>query len=391
MALAPDPCPDEGGQPALEPLLEECRRGLERGDYGQVLRTLEPLVAAHPPATALGAEIQMLMVTAWMGQGNTARAIACCHQLKRSSNAQLRTQARELLAVLEAPALERPREWSITLPELTDAEVVEGRMRQMVSRRRSSKPPPPPPPPVGPTRANLGFALVVAALMLVAVLLGGCVQVRGELHFAGPGRLQLGYALAADTARPTPWQQQFGDYLASQGFHRLGGRNAAQQDAPQQYWRSTVLPADAALAHLGADLQQAARLGGLALPPPQLRFQERNFLVGVRQSLVMELDLTGLAGVGGVNLALDLDPVSLRAVQLASPLAAEPSGDGRHTGRHTLRWPLEPGVPNQLKLRCWRWSPLGLGAVAVALVLGLALALQTLRRAIAPPLPELPA
>ena len=386
MALAPDPSSDPGGQPALEPLLEECRRGLERGDYGQVLRTLEPLAAAHPPATGPGAEIQMLMVTAWMGQGNTARAIACCHQLKRSSNAQLRTQARELLAVLEAPALERPREWSITLPELSDAEVVEGRMRQMVTRRRSKKPPPPPPPPVGPTKANVGFALVVAALMLVAVLLSGCVQVRSEIHFAAPGRLQLGYALASEGVRPTPWQQQFGDYLSGQGFRREGSRRSAAR-APQQHWRSAVLPADEALARLASDLEQAARLGGLAVPPPVLTLQERNLVLGVRQTLAIQLDLTPLEGVSGLDLALDLDPVSLRSVRQATPLPAQPL-PARH---QAVRWPLQPGALNQLDLRCWRWSPLGLGAVAVGLALGLALALQTLRRSIAPPLPELPA
>ncbi len=368
----------------LEPLLADCRRLLDRGDYGQVLRTLEPLVATLPPATAGGGEIQMLMATAWMGQGNSARAIACCHQLMRSSNAQLRAQARELLAVLEAPALERPREWSITLPELTDAEVVEGRMRQMVSRRRFNKTPLPPPPPVGPTKANVGFALVVVALMLVAVLLGGCVQVRSEIHFAAPGRLQLGYALSADGARPTPWQQQFGDYLAGQGFRRQGGRGASA--SAQQHWRSAVLPADQALAHLAADLEQAARLGGLSVAPPQVSLKERNLLVGVRQTLAISLDLTPLAGVSGVDLAVDLDPVSPRAVRLAAPLAAQPV-----TGRSSVRWPLQAGSLNRLELHCWRWSPLGLGAVGVAVVLALALALQTLRRSIVPPLPELPA
>ncbi len=380
----PDPAPGAEAA-ALEPVLSECRLGLERGDYGQVLRTLEPLVAAYPPATLLGGELQLLMVTAWMGQGNTARAIACCHQLKRCSNAQLRAQARELLAVLEAPALERPREWSITLPELSDAEVVEGRMRQMVSRRRSSKPPPPPPPPVGPTKANVGFVLVVAALMLVAVLLGGCVQVRSEIHLAAPGRIELGYGLQAQGSRATPWQQQFGDFLASEGFRRQGPRRSGA-GAPDQQWHSPVLPAATALERLGGDLEQAARFAGMKLPAPELRLRERNVLIGVRQTLMLELDLTPLAGVSGLDLAVDVDPVSSRAVRQASPLAAQPM-----PGRQAVRWPLQPGARNRLELRCWRWSALGLGGVAVVLVLALVLALQTLRRSIVPPLPELPA
>ena len=374
-------------QPPLSDCLSDCRRALERGDYGQVLRTLEPLVAAHPPASAAGGEIQMLLATAWMGQGNSARAIACCQLLKRSSNAQMRSQARDLLAVLEAPALERPRAWSITLPELNNTAVLEGRTQPLVSRRRRRRsPPPPPPPPVGPTRPNLGFALLVAVLMLVAVLLGGCVQVRAEVHFAGPGRLELGYGLAAAGSRPTPWQQQFGDYLAGRGLHppvppRRGG------DGRSSYWRAGVQPAELALEQLRADLVEAARLAGLSLAPPQLRFEERNWLLGVHQALAIELDLTPLAGVKGLDLAVELEPLALRAVQRATPLAAE-----RRAGdRHGVHWPLQPGAPNRLELRCWRWSPLGLGAVAVAFALALALLLQTLRRSIAPPLPELPA
>jgi hypothetical protein len=207
--------------PSLEATLMECRRSLERGDYGLVIRTLEPLIAGHGPGTELGAELQLILATAWMGQGDSSRAIACCKQLNRCHDARLRAQARELLAVLEAPALERPREWSITLPELKETEAVEGRLRSLAGRHRSSKPPSPPPPPVGPTSPNLGFALLAAMLLLLAVLLGGCVQVRGELHFAAPGRLQIAYDLLSDQPRPSPWQRMFGDSLAVHGFERF--------------------------------------------------------------------------------------------------------------------------------------------------------------------------
>lgn len=381
----PDPPDGAEVSQALQPLLAECRRSLDRGDYGLVLRRLEPLQASHPPATAAGAELQMLLATAWMGLGESGRAIACCQLLRRSSNAELRAQARELLAVLEAPALERPRDWSITLPELTDVEAVQGRVRQLAGRRRSSQPTPTPPPPVGPTRPNLGFALLVAALMLLAVLLGGCVQVRSELHFAAPGRLQLGYTLIPDAGQPSPWLRQFGDHLAGQGF-RLQRRGEAPATAAPQHWRAAVAPADAALARLSADLAEAARLGGLELPPPGLRWQERNLLLGVHQTLVADVDLTPLAGMAGLDLALDLEPVALRAVQRAAPLAARPLPAGR-----ALRWPLQPGAHNHLELSCWRWSRLGLGSLAVGAALALALALQSLRRAIVPPLPQLPA
>jgi hypothetical protein len=371
--------------PSLESTLMECRRSLERGEYGLVIRTLEPLIAEHGPGTELGAELQLMLATAWMGQGDSSRAIACCRQLNRCRDAQLRAQARELLAVLEAPALERPREWSITLPELKETEAVEGRLRSLAGRHHSRKPPSPPPPPVGPTRPNLGFALLAAILLLLAVLLGGCVQVRGELHFAAPGRLQIAYAIQSDQPRPSPWQRMFGDYLALHGFERRPP-SGTEASAPQQRWQSPVLPAHEALGQISADLQEAARLGGLEVPAPVLSLRERNLLLGVQQTVELQFDLTPLAGLKGLELALDLDPVSPRAVLQASPGAVQPLH-----GSTSLRWSLHTGEENQLKLRCWRWSALGLGATAVGLILGLSLILQTVRRSVVPGLPELPA
>ena len=366
---------------APELLLEQARLLLDRGDYGGVLRSLEPLLADHSASTAVGAEALLLLATAWMGLGETDRALGCCRQLQRSGDPSLRNQARDLREVLEAPALTRPREWSITMPPLGDAEPSLGSLQQRARRRRAAnQPPPPPPPPVGATNAPLGFGALVVLLTLLAVLLGGCMQVRGELHFSGPGRLQLAYTLQADSPRPPPWQRQFGTYLQQQGFRRADSALAASQ-----FWQAPVLPAAAALDELRANLERAARLGGVALPAPQLEWRERNLVVGVAQRLTIDLDLSPLGSTPGLDLALRLDPLSLRAVRQASPQPATALPGGQ-----AVLWPLRVGAVNQLALRCWRWNPLGLGGLAVAALFGLALALQVLRRSIVPPLPALP-
>ena len=366
---------------APELLLEQARLLLDRGDYGGVLRSLEPLLADHPATTAVGAEALLLLATAWMGLGEADRAIGCCKQLQRSSDPNLRQQARDLREVLEAPALARPREWSVTMPLLQDLEPSLGNLQRQARRRRAAnQPPPPPPPPVGATRAPLGFGALVVLLTLLAVLLGGCMQVRGELHFSGPGRLQLAYTLQPDSPRPTPWQRQFGAYLQHQGFRRADSALAARQ-----FWQAPVLPAAAALDELRANLERAAQLGGVALPAPQLQWRERNLLFGVAQQLSIDLDLSLLGPSPGLDLALKFDPLPLKAVRLASPQQATAL-----PGAQAVLWQLQAGALNQLELRCWRWNPLGLGGLAVAALFGLALALQALRRSIVPPLPALP-
>ena len=86
---------------------------LERGDYGQCLEQLTPLAEARPLPDPEGARVRLLMVTALMGQGRDQEALTICQLLSRSGEPQLRQQARQLLTILEAPALDRPERWSM--------------------------------------------------------------------------------------------------------------------------------------------------------------------------------------------------------------------------------------------------------------------------------------
>ncbi len=377
--MAPDPTvsPASAGDP-----LAPARRALDHGDYGLVLRQLEPLAEQHPPSTVLGAQLQLMMATAWMGLGRSEHAIACCRRLRGCGDAVLRAQARELQEVLEAPVLRRPREWSLTLPALADAPPLEGRMQAgAVRRRRRAGPEAPPPPPVGPTRPPLGFALVVlVVLAALALLLGGCMQVRAELQFHGPGRLQVAFEQHASGGRPTPWQRRFSAGLQRQGLTPVG-------NASEPRWQSDVLPARDALDLLARNLEQAARLGGVSLPPPVLELRERNWLVGVRQQLSLELDLRGIEPLPGLEVSLDLEPLDLAAVRLAEPTAARRAD--LQPGR--VLWPLRAGALNRLDLATWRWSPLGLGSLLIGLALLLVSLLARLRLALGFGLPELPA
>ena len=170
--------------------LKAAEDALERGDYGQCLRLLEPLAEAHPITEPKGASVRMVMVTAWMGQGDDQKAIATCRLLTRCKDVELRNRARQLLSVLEAPSLDRPARWSMQLPTLEMAPKLGKRPR---SSRRSRKPKPPPPPPTGPTRGpSAGFAaLVLAVLLGLTLLLSGCVRVSADIELGGPDRLAM--------------------------------------------------------------------------------------------------------------------------------------------------------------------------------------------------------
>ena len=371
-------------EPVGDALLDPARAALERGDYGRCLTLLQPLAERHPAATAFGGSVRLLMATAQMGQGDSAAAAASCRSLRACRDATLRAMARDLQEVLEAPALQRPREWSMTLPSLGEMQPLEGEFKAMArSRRRRRLPEEPPPPPTGPTRAPLGFALVAIALLLITVLLGGCVQLETSLKLPSPGRLQITQTSLSATGRPLPWQQQLAVALRQTPLRISANHGRQTLTAP-------VLPAPDALALLGSSLQQGARLAGVSLPEPQLSLQERNWLLGVRQQLLLELDLRQLQPLPGLSLTVQLEPMRPRAVRLAEPLPAVASVSGRAQSPR-LRWSLQPGALNRLELSCWRWSRLGLGGLAIALLLVLVSGLQRLRLAAGFGLPQLPA
>jgi len=361
--------------------LAQARAALERGDYGQVVRLLLPAEQASQggPGDLRDPELLLLLATAWMGQGRSDAALACCRRLRACGDPTLKAQARELQRVLEAPALQRPREWSLTLPDLSGGEgAIMGRQLGALRRRSRQRPAPPPPPPVGPTRAPVGFAVVVLVLILLGLLLGGCGAAHTELRFAGPGRLQLSERLQLEGPVPSPWQRRLRDSLQRQGFNQ-------SQLGPELVLRGPVLPSRQALEQLNLAFSQAAAQASLPLPPPQLHLQSRNWLLALEERYDLVFDLRQLEPWGALDLALELEGLNARAVELAAPEPVQP-----HRRGPALLWPLQAGSSNRLVLHLWRWNPLGLGAVLVAVVLVLSLGLQHLRRLLGFGLPELP-
>jgi hypothetical protein len=371
-------------QPVADSVLDPARAALERGDYGRCLGLLQPLAESHPAATPLGGSVRLLMATAQMGQGDSAAAAASCRSLRACRDASLRAMARDLQEVLEAPALQRPREWSMVLPSLGEMQPLEGEFKAMArSRRRRRQPEQPASPPTGPTPAPVGFALVAIALLLITLLLGGCVQLETNIRLPSPGRVQFSHISQSSSGEALPWQNRWAAALA-------GSTLNSSSDHGHQSITSPVLPASQALELLRGSFQTGASLAGITLPEPQLRLTERNWLLGVHQHLHLEFDLRQLEPLPGFALALRFEPMRPRAVRLARPETALAVATHTSDQAPALRWSLRPGAMNVLELSCWRWSRLGLGAVLIALLLILVSWLQRLRLAAGFGPPQLP-
>ncbi|MEB3258807.1 MAG: DUF3153 domain-containing protein [Cyanobacteriota bacterium] len=362
--------------------LAEARVAIEHGNYPRAVALLEPLCEDYPPLQPPGDILRLLLATALMGQGQSERAAACCRSLQRCADPQRRAQARDLLQVLEAPALKRPRDWSLTLPRLDQAPPLEGVGRSGRSRVRQ-KPEPPTPPPVGPTQSPRGFAAVVVVLLvafLLGSLLSGCLRVETDLQVVGPGQVRLQHRLRPLANTPLPFQSSFSVALENQDPpYRL------TQQGNTTILSSPLLTPSTALTSLHSTWAQASALGGFALPPPALDWEETNWLLGVSEHIQMRLDLRTLPSLPGLDLNLRLAPFARRALRVAQPNPVGPTRDPRG-----WIWHLEPGQVNRLEIRSWRWNPIGLGGVLISLALLLVVLLQRMRVRLGLGLPELP-
>ncbi len=342
--------------------LSRAEAALERGDYGHCLALLEPLAEKHPHTSSEGGRVRLIMITAWMGQGDDQSALASCRLLCRSRDPELRQQAKQLLAVLESPSLARPERWSMRLPDLEmTATSASGPAPR--GRRRSRKPPPPPPPPTGPTRPPaIGFALFAAAVLFgITLLLSGCVRIDADLDLAGPGHLQMQWDIRNHSGRLQPWQERFEQELHKQ----LPDLLISHPDPGALRISSRVISATGLQSDLDRMVELAAETTGLALNAPTIQLRERNWLIGVDQDLRLALDLSGLPDIPGLEITLNLNDM--------------PSPALLHSGEHAI-----------LEERRWHWIPLGLGSLAVLLLLLLSLGLQSRRRLLGFGFPELP-
>lgn len=361
--------------------LARAAAALERGDYGQCLTWLKPLAELHPLPAAEGANIRMMMVTAWMGQGEERKALATCRLIARCNDPDLRQSAKQLLTVLEAPSLERPANWSIKLPPL-DLEPMTGSGKAISRHHQRKKPNVPPPPPTGPTKApSIGFAVLVLSVLLgLMLLLSGCLRVTTDLQLSDPDRIGLSWQLESSTQRMLPWQISF-ERAISDITPKL---KVSNQGNGEQLINAPRLSSRQANSLLNQVVEAAASTGGIDLPSPELLLNERNWLIGLRQDLSLIIDLTELPEIPGLELEVHINPPPISQQPESTPKLAKHEGD-------LLTWVLQPGSVNKLVTHAWIWSKLGLGTILVMVLLCLSVIIQSMRLKLGFGFPELPA
>jgi tetratricopeptide (TPR) repeat protein len=94
------------------------KAAFENGLYQQAVDNLEKARALLSSSTRFAGEVDMWLVTAYEASGRSTEAIALCEKLTQHPHYETRQQARQLVYILKAPKLKRPKEWMTEIPDL---------------------------------------------------------------------------------------------------------------------------------------------------------------------------------------------------------------------------------------------------------------------------------
>ncbi len=349
---------------------------LERGDYGQCLEYLEPLEQKYPLTTYKGAKIRMLMVTAFMGKGDEGKAISTCRLITRCKDPDLRQRSKQLLSVLEAPSLTRPKDWSIRLPKIDLNPSTGGTSKNTNKKKR--KQPSPPLPPTGPTKAfSIGFSSLAGVILIIlTILLSGCVRIRTELHLPSPDRIQLDWSIESKTDQLLPWQIQFEHSLKE----IIPEINFQTTSDGKQFIKAPLMNSKEANLVLQKTISTATEAAGIEIPSPQISLKEKNWLIGVHQDLMLVVDLRELPKIPGLSLSVLINPSANKDNLNSKPNSIKSKNE----------WVLKQQQVNQMELHTWKWNHLGIGTLLIIGLMILSMILQSLRLSMGFGFPELP-
>ena len=112
-------------------------KALENGKYRLSITQLESAKKLVAFSSKLGAEVQMLLVTAYQAAGDKQQAIALCQELITHPNLLIQQKARDVLYIIQAPKLERPPEWMSEIPDLSGGEA---QKVQYVTHKKTKSP-----------------------------------------------------------------------------------------------------------------------------------------------------------------------------------------------------------------------------------------------------------
>lgn len=109
---------DADNQATFQNQFQAGKEALEQGQYRLSIQYLEAASQLIALSSRLGGELQICLVTAYQAAERSQDARSLCQQLTKHPHPEIRKQGKRILYILEAPRLQRPKEWMTEIPNL---------------------------------------------------------------------------------------------------------------------------------------------------------------------------------------------------------------------------------------------------------------------------------
>ena len=104
-------------QEEFERLYQIGKKAMMSGKYRLSIESFQQATKLIPTYSRTGGEVQMWLVEAYQAAGQSQEAIALCEELTNHPHRQIREKSKNLLYILKAPRLQRPKEWMTEIPD----------------------------------------------------------------------------------------------------------------------------------------------------------------------------------------------------------------------------------------------------------------------------------
>ena len=355
--------------------LKAAEAALDIGDYNYCIKIVDPLLLDFQAETALGGQLRIILITAYMGKGDEKKAIDICKTLINNKKEGVRQQAKQLLSILDAPHLPRPSNWSVEIPKIDMEPSLKSSFRKTQKKKEKINHPP-----TGPTKSlDFGFSIVTLfIILLLAFLLSGCIDISTNLSVTGPDRLKISLDIDSLSGKSIPWQVEFEDNLAKEQAILK-----KQTNDHKQHFESPTIRFDEANKLLQQISSVAAKTSGFNINRPQIITNNKNWIIGTSQNFKIYFDLREIPKIPGLKINIIIDNISNE-----NNFKSKPLNPTFKKGSTYL--PLEIGQINQMEISNWKWNQITVGVILIIALTLLSLSLQRFSRQMGFGFPELP-
>ncbi len=355
--------------------IKAAEAALEKGDYSFCIKIVDPLLLDSQPETAIGGQLRLLIVTAYMGKGDEQKAVNICQTLIHNKKEKVRQQAKQLLSILDAPHLPRPSNWSVEIPKIEMESSLKSSFRKTKKKKERIDHPP-----TGPTKSlDFGFSIITLLIvLLLTFLLSGCVDISTNLSVTGPDRLKISFDIDSNSGESIPWQMEFEDNLKKE--HSI---LSLQTFENKEHFESPTIRFEEANILLQQIASVASKTSGFNINKPEIITNNKNWIIGTSQNFKIYFDFREIPKIPGLKINIIIHDISNKSNFKTKPL--EPTFK---KGLTSL--PLEVGQINQLEISNWKWNQISVGIIMIIALTLLSLSLQKFRLQMGFGFPELP-